>query len=115
MKPLLHIALVSMALLLSSEAALAVTIRGAASCEKWVDDREQEKSGKRMMTRDVWLVGYLSGLASGTQKEFWGKPGVDALDNDSALLWMDNYCRANPLKDADDGAVRLFLERTRGK
>jgi hypothetical protein len=44
-----------------------------------------------------WLLGYLSAL------NLWGVIGErkDALKNTDAAavyLWMDNYCRANPLQ-----------------
>ena len=45
--------------------------------------------------------------------DFWGQPGVNILENESVYLWMDNYCRNNPLKDMDDGAESLFWERIR--
>ena len=42
------------------------------------------------------------------------KSSYDPLDGLSsaqqAFLWMDNYCRANPLKNVSDGASDLFLE-----
>ena len=60
-------------------------------------------------------MGYLSGIALALDKDFWGQPGSNALDSASVYLWMDNYCRANPLKDIADGGELLFQERTRGK
>ncbi|MDM0117529.1 hypothetical protein QTI66_36050 [Variovorax sp. J22R133] len=42
------------------------------------------------------------------------KIGYDPLHNltsaDQAYLWMDNYCKANPLKGVADGAADLFIE-----
>ena len=90
----------------------AVTIRGMPSCGAWVKDRENKASGWPAMTNKTWLIGYLSGLSSGLGVEFWRKGG-NTLDNESAYLWMDNYCRANPLKDTQDGADALFHEHTR--
>jgi hypothetical protein len=29
---------------------------------------------------------------------------------DQAFLWMDYYCRANPLTNVSDGATRLYVE-----
>ena len=115
MKTLLRIAIVGIALMLFSEATLAVSIRGPRSCGSWIEDRDMERRGAGMNTGTSWLIGFLSGLAMATGKEFWGKPNVNLLDNGSVYLWMDNYCRANPLKDIDDGGIELFIERTKGK
>ncbi len=118
MKALLRIMLVGMALVLFAEMALAVQVRGSRSCGIWVKDREEgRRTGRRLDStlNSTWLVGYFSGVAFGAGKEFWGKPNANSLDKESVFLWMDNYCRANPLKDIDDGAVELFLERTRAK
>lgn len=32
------------------------------------------------------------------------------VDNDAIDAWMDNFCRANPLKDIEDGAEQLVRE-----
>src|SRR5437879_4113822 len=108
MKTSLRIMLIAMALVLFGEMALAVQVRGSRSCGIWVKDREDGRRTGRMSgstLNNTWLVGYLSGLAFGAGKEFWGKANANNLDNESVFLWMDNYCRANPLKDIDDGAV----------
>lgn len=102
--------LVAVMSLLVTDAAFAVKVRGVPSCGKWVKDRE-EMEVFRTTAITNWLVGYLSGLAVGLNKEFFHKDGV-AVDNESVFLWMDNYCRANPLKDAQEGANRLMIERT---
>jgi hypothetical protein len=119
MKTLLRIILVGIALVLFSEMALAATVtgRGAESCGVWVKDREDESRGRSAgSTLNItWLLGYLSGLSAATGKDFWDKPNVNSLDNESVALWMDNYCRANPLKGVAEGANGLFLERTRIK
>jgi hypothetical protein len=102
--------LVAVTLLLVTETAFAVNVRGVPSCGKWVKDR-QERDVLTTTALEHWLVGYLSGLAIGLNREFFHKDGV-AVDNESILLWMDNYCRANPLKDVQEGGNRLMRERT---
>lgn len=64
------------------------------------------------LQRESWVDGFLSGMAAGTFKEFWSKPG-NKLDDKSVYLWIDNYCRANPLKNVAQAAEMLFLEHTR--
>jgi hypothetical protein len=117
MKPLLRIVLVGMALMLFSEMALAVWIRGGVSCGAWVEAREKEKKGDEFdsWTAKRWLVGFLSGFAYGENKEFWGAPNVDSLNSETVYLWIDNYCQANRLNEIGDGAETLFEVRTRKK
>ena len=116
MNILLRTLLVGMALVLNSEGAQAqITIRGAVGCGKWVEDESKHKNLSGINFSRSWILGFLSGAASATNKDFWGRPNIDLLDNDSVFLWIDNYCRVNPLKAVDDAAVILFLERTRGK
>jgi hypothetical protein len=117
MKFPLRIVLAGMVLLLFSEMPLAVSVKASASCGVWVTEREKEKGAEKLgsLFNRRWLIGYLSGLASGRNKEFWDIPNASPLDYEAVFLWMDDYCRANPQKDIADGAARLFNERTRSK
>ena len=60
-------------------------------------------------TSSQWLLGFLSGLNSGL-----ASPKKDYLNSlnsaDQAILWMDNYCRNNPLSSVQIGANTLFEE-----
>lgn len=79
----------------------SVTVRGAPSCGKWIEVRKNQPYSPE----SAWLIGYLSGTSSGL--------GVDALkgtDNDSLFLWMDNYCKTDPLSHLGRGANSLFIE-----
>ena len=95
--------------LVTEQSAAVVGIRGAVSCGTWLKGRGAGESNRHQ----TWLVAFLSGLAAGRDMDFWGQPGVNILENESVYLWMDNYCRNNPLKDMDDGAESLFWERIR--
>lgn len=88
----------------------AVNVRGPTSCGDWVKERKVNRA--LSWQYQMWLVGYLSGASTGLGVEFW-KKGGNELDAESVYLWMDNYCRANPLKDTHDGADSLFLEHTK--
>lgn len=88
------------------QSVFAINVRGATSCGDWVQERQLKGS----TTRQTWVVGYLSGLAVGSEVDFIGKK-----DNPSLFLWIDNYCRANPLKDIDDAANELALELIKSK
>jgi hypothetical protein len=91
--------------------AQRIEVRGFASCGTWVSDRLADPLSLRSQHGRSWLIGYLSGMAMGLNLNFWGRQGVNSLDNQSIYLWVDNYCRANPLKDLDDAGNALLVER----
>ena len=81
--------------------AEAVQIRGARSCGVWIKD----KATLQNSINEAWVVGYLSGLAMGLDKD-----AILGTDNESISLWIDNYCRANPLKDIGTASTTLFFQ-----
>ena len=82
--------------------------RQAPSCGEWVVHRE--KSDTLALGNASWLLGYLSGMAVGSGKDF-----LSATDNASIFKWMDNYCRANPLRNVSDGGNALAAELSKKK
>ncbi len=80
-----------------------VEARAAASCGEWIDHRK--KSDTLALSNTSWLVGYLSGLAAGSGRNFL--PGNE---NTEIFSWMDNYCRSNPLTDIAVGGSSLMAE-----
>ena len=80
----------------------------APSCGEWVVHRE--KSDTLALSNASWLVGYLSGLAVGSGKDY-----LSGTDNVSIYRWMDNYCRANPLRDLSYGGNALAAELAKRK
>ena len=61
-----------------------------------------------MVTQEAWLMGYISGKAMSI--------GVDVLKQNelpSLSLWVDNYCKTNPLDDSSDAGEMLFFELKR--
>jgi hypothetical protein len=91
------------------------SIRGNISCESWIKERnEANKGGKGeigVTLNRVYLLGFLSGLSSGTGIEFFNKDG-ERLEDESIFLWMDNFCKAIPSTDIYDGAYTLFIKHT---
>ncbi|MFZ3320740.1 MAG: hypothetical protein WA190_00100 [Usitatibacter sp.] len=61
-----------------------------------------------------YLTGLMDGLALGRGREFWRADGIE-VSRDQVALWMDKYCRENPLNYVITGAVQLFDERTKSK
>jgi hypothetical protein len=89
----------------SSPADAEVGARQAPSCGEWVVHRE--KSDTLALGNASWLLGYLSGLASGS-----GKDTLSGTENSSIYKWMDSYCRSNPLRDLGSGANAFAAELT---
>lgn len=85
--------------------AKTIEVRGIRSCGEWVSDREALALGNQ-----TWLVGYLSGLAVATNKQI-----LSGTDNQSIYLWVDNYCRANPLRSLPDAGTALYFELVKQK
>ena len=90
--------------------ASAVDIKGSRSCGKWMEEKRLANSAKELnkipvlITRS-WFLGYLSGRADASGRNF-----LKGTDSDSIFLGLDNYCRANPDKDLDQGGIDLARE-----
>ena len=110
-----RIAILIGCLLSSSLFAAEVDMMGARSCGKWIDERRMENSTKEMNRVPVlitksWFLGYLSGRAEATRRNF-----LKGTDSDSIFLWLDNYCRANPNKGLESAGIDLARELTQMK
>ena len=61
----------------------------------------------------AWLMGFLSGDNVGitaTMRTLKTDPLERLRSGEQAVLWMDNYCNANPLNDVSQGAQALYNE-----
>lgn len=85
--------------------ASAIDVRGGSSCGQWVSDKGVSEHGHKK-----WFLGYMSGIALGYKQDV-----LKGKDSASLFLWMDNYCRANPLKRVDEGGDELFIELIKQK
>jgi hypothetical protein len=69
---------------------------GTVSCEAWTAAR-QHRTGWYDMAE--WVLGFLSGVG------YTGRAApLQGWDAHAVAAWMDNYCRANPLKNLDAAA-----------
>src|SRR2546425_748369 len=105
---LIVLVLVALSLEGLAKPALAVLTRGAGSsgCGEWVEARRSGTAGTpASINMEGWLLGFLSGAAYSS-----GKDTLRNTDASSLFLWMDNYCKANPLKKVMDGAQELDFE-----
>jgi hypothetical protein len=89
----------------SSPSDAGTEARQAPSCGEWIVHRE--KSDTLALGNASWLLGYLSGMAIGSGKDYLAGTG-----NSSIYKWMDNYCRKNPLRDLSSGGNALAAELT---
>lgn len=83
---------------------------GVPDCGEWIAANSTHQK--------AWLMGYLSGMNS-IQTLFPGSGPKNPLGHISsanqAYLWMDNWCKANPLKNVAEGAFSLFAELMENK
>jgi hypothetical protein len=98
---------VAVATALMSTTAPAATIFGGYDCGQWVN-----RPRGRSHPAESWLLGFLSGRSTGHSfARLSPKDPLDALNSaDQAYVWMDNFCRANPLRQLDGAANELFEE-----
>lgn len=101
----------TVAAVLLSPHAQAYTLFGGPDCGKWVNTPSAQYK--------TWLMGFMSGQNAQhvgyrdviKDPYFQAKDPLDQVSSAEQLfLWMDNYCRANPLKTVADGGVALFAE-----
>jgi hypothetical protein len=83
----------------------AVIFRGSGDCGEWIADRKTQAR-----TDELWVLGFMSGLAAATGFNFWGE-STNRVSNEAVFAWLDNFCTANPLRTVATGAQILFLER----
>jgi hypothetical protein len=81
-------------------------------CGSWLEARAERSrpNSQTLLLRESayreWVFGFLSGVA-------WQKSGDDRTDLLSGteraglLLWLDNYCRANPLDSMPRAVIKL--------
>ena len=85
----------------SSQSLAVVNVRGMSACGGWLN----RGNGELAQMRQAWVIGYLSGRAAATDKDL-----LSGTDDATIFLWLDNFCRANPNKDVEDGAAALAGE-----
>ncbi|WP_019446999.1 hypothetical protein [Cupriavidus sp. BIS7] len=91
----------------AAHAAHAVRLQGAVDCGEWIRQQSSVKETVDTIYNRAWLLGFMSGyIAPGTH----GDPFSSGLSTDQVYVWMDNYCRANPLSFVANGAVALIRE-----
>lgn len=80
---------------------------GGSSCGGFVSASEATRTGSQQSVYSymMWFSGYAT-MAS-------GQTGIDYFkgsDTESMQLWLESYCRANPLAMFNEAAVHLMVE-----
>lgn len=86
--------------------AQGITVTGSVDCGQWHEARRADRAGYL----EHYLLGLLNGMSMGSSKDFWKAKGV-SVSREAVYLWMDNFCRTNPLSDVIEGTSKLFVER----
>lgn len=100
--PVAMLALVYM----SSASALSLLGPGTPSCGEWVKERKEGHA----YAKEAWLMGYLSGIAAAHATDY-----LKGANHESIYLWVDNYCRDNPLDLYHNGVQNLLSELKKRK
>jgi len=85
----------------TTPASASYTLIGAglASCGTWTQDRKNRTIDQKQI--EQWMLGFLSGVGYTGGTKYDPLHGVDA---PAVLVWIDNYCLANPLKHLSEAA-----------
>lgn len=84
-----------------------VYIDGIPDCGEWISARKTQTA----LAFESYTIGFLNGLAMGTNREFWQANGV-RLSREAVYIWLDNHCQAKPLETLPTGIHALFRERS---
>jgi hypothetical protein len=77
---------------------------GLASCGSWTEFRKHPYSNTSLTT---WLAGYMTAFdLYGTDRE----DGSNGTDINGLAGWIDNYCKANPLRTTANAADALTFQ-----
>jgi hypothetical protein len=74
---------------------------GVDSCGIWMDDKTNKPAIYNL--KRMWVLGFVSGSG-------WVEGRTYEGDHHGMIGWIDNYCKAYPLKNISDAAQILVLE-----
>lgn len=112
----IQILLITMAIGFTANSyAETVAILGVPSCGQWVAGRTKDSQHIKGELYKSWLMGYISGLSMELNATILKVDVLKDTDAESLFLWMDNYCKTNPLNTLSDGELELFVELIKRK
>lgn len=78
---------------------------GTKTCGYWTETRKVDNYANVALI--IWLAGYMTAFdLHGTDK----MDGSNGADMDGLEAWIDNYCKANPLRTIANAAEALTYE-----
>ena len=80
---------------------------GSFSCGKWINT---PKHTSEYFQLRYWVFGYLSGINMESGADF-----LRGRDADGLTVWIDNYCRRNPLHAITQATNELIKELRSGR
>jgi hypothetical protein len=103
----LRAGLVALALAITPAPALAqeIWVEAGIDCGQWVS-----APGATKDLYEVYVLGTIDAWAVAHDRDFWRVP--TRASREAAYVWIDNWCRANPLNLLIDAASALFTFRT---
>lgn len=80
-----------------------------STCGRYVSARDEARNGNHFRENmyRYWLAGYVTAFNK-TKPDTWSIIGTTDLD--SAMLWLENYCKQYPLEDFSDATNSLVYE-----
>jgi hypothetical protein len=103
--------LVSMKLIRPLLLSLGITVSCAVAPQTLIGTYDCGRWFTAGAVARAWLLGYLSGLnliLGDAEKKY--DPLAKIGSAQQIYLWMDNYCKANPLSKINEGAKDLYQE-----
>ncbi|HXX57593.1 MAG TPA: hypothetical protein VEI96_06295 [Thermodesulfovibrionales bacterium] len=99
----LMVATMELAAARDKQGNLAVYGIGSKTCEKFLQDRKDAAD----LSYHHWVGGYISGFNTGSEETY---DIVGTKDFDSLMVWLENYCKANPLDAFGVATGKLMIE-----
>ena len=81
-------------------------VQGVTSCGKYIEETKNKNGWSYTATLN-WVAGYIT-ATNRFMPDTYSILGNS--DIDSAMLWLENYCRSNPLKSISSGMTDLVIE-----
>ena len=75
---------------------------GGTDCGTWINQTR--------ITDRAWAVGFISGINASLSTEKNDILGKNIKSGEQIWLYVDNYCRNNPLSQVQDALVNLWVE-----
>ena len=81
--------------------------QGARSCGQYVEAARDKKISLGYAATEAWVAGYITAYNSETRDTY---DILGASDLKSAMLWLENWCNSNPLRNMGDAMQSLTAE-----